>query len=128
VGGVEGSAIQAAGSGAWIEETYERHIGPMVALAAALIGDAAAGDVAHDRFVRVLARDGAIRRDAPLDAYLRRAVVNACRSRWRRVRIERRSPASALPSHRRRLLRPSRPTTSRCGERSGRCRSASAQR
>ena len=94
--GVERSALEAAGSDAWIEEAYQRYVGPMVALAAALIGDAAAEDVAHDCFVRVLAREGAIRRDAPLDAYLRRAVVNACRSRWRRARIERRSLASRV--------------------------------
>ena len=124
--GVEGSAIQAAGSDAWIEETYERYIGAMVALAAALIGEVAAEDVAHDCFVRVLAREGAIRRDAPLDAYLRRAVVNACRSRWRRVRIERRSPASRAPETEA-PRRPSRPTTNRCAERSGRSRSGSAR-
>jgi RNA polymerase sigma factor (sigma-70 family) len=97
VDGVEGAAIQAAGSDAWIEAACERYIGSMVALATALIGEAAAEDVAHDCFVRVLAREGAIRHDAPLDAYLRRAVVNTCRSRWRRVRIEHRSLASRAP-------------------------------
>jgi len=91
VDGVEGSVLRASDRDAWVADAYERHVGTMVALATMLTGDAsAAQDIAHDCFVSVMARLGTLHLDAPLDAYLRRSVVNAGRSRRRRGRIERR--------------------------------------
>ena len=63
----------------------------MVALASLLTGDrAAAEDVAHDAFIRVAARLDLLDRDVRFEAYLQRAVVNACRSRHRKLLLERR--------------------------------------
>jgi DNA-directed RNA polymerase specialized sigma24 family protein len=96
---VHGSATTASAAQTWVADAYERHVGAMVALATLLTGDpAAAEDIAHDCFVRVMGRAAALRRDAPLDAYLRRSVVNACRSHGRRGRIERRFLSSQPPT------------------------------
>jgi RNA polymerase sigma factor (sigma-70 family) len=90
VDGIEGSATVGSAAEAWVADAYERHVGAMVALASLLTGDrSAAEDIAHDCFVRVMGRSRSLRHDAPLDAYLRRAVVNACRSRRRHHLIER---------------------------------------
>jgi RNA polymerase sigma-70 factor (sigma-E family) len=68
-------------------ELYEESFGPMVRLAVALTGsEAFAEDLVQDAFVRVHARWHRI--DTPT-AYLRRAVVNACRSAGRRASRER---------------------------------------
>jgi RNA polymerase sigma factor (sigma-70 family) len=69
---------------------YEQHVGAMVTLATALTGDRdGAEDLAHDCFVRVASRLGVLGDDVRFGSYLRRAVVNACRSRFRRERLER---------------------------------------
>ncbi len=69
---------------------YERHVGRAVALATLLTGNRhVAEDIAHDCFVRVAARLSRLDRDVRLEAYLQRAVVNACRSRHRRLIVER---------------------------------------
>jgi RNA polymerase sigma-70 factor (sigma-E family) len=71
-------------------ELYERHVGRAVALARVLTGDPhVAEDLAHDAFVRVAGRFRHLRHPDAFDAYLRRAVLNLCRARWRRVRLER---------------------------------------
>ncbi|HEV8088090.1 MAG TPA: sigma-70 family RNA polymerase sigma factor [Actinomycetota bacterium] len=76
---------------------YERHLGRMIALASLLGGDrAAAEDIAHDAFIRVAARLDILDRDVRFEAYLQRAVVNACRSRLRRLTLERRFVARQL--------------------------------
>ncbi len=68
-------------------ELYEETFAPMVRLAVALTGsEALAEDLVHDAFVRVHARWSAV--ESP-HAYLRAAVVNACRSASRRARRER---------------------------------------
>jgi RNA polymerase sigma-70 factor (sigma-E family) len=68
-------------------ELYEHQYGAMVRLAVALTGsELAAEDVVQEAFVRVHARWDRI--DLPT-AYLRRAVVNACRSAGRRATRER---------------------------------------
>jgi RNA polymerase sigma-70 factor (sigma-E family) len=68
-------------------ELYEQQYGAMVRLAVALTSsEATAEDLVQEAFVRVHARWDRI--DLPLP-YLRRAVVNACRSAGRRATRER---------------------------------------
>ena len=79
---------------------YERHVGRAVALATVLTGDASsAEDIAQDCFVRVAARMGSLGGDVRFEAYYQRAVVNACRSRHRRLMVER-SFLARVPGHR----------------------------
>jgi RNA polymerase sigma-70 factor (sigma-E family) len=67
-------------------ELYTESFAPMVRLAVALTGsDIWAEDLVHDAFVRVHARWPHVTEPR---AYLRRAVVNACRSAGRRRRRE----------------------------------------
>ena len=68
-------------------ELYEEAFAPMVRLAVALTGsEALAEDLVHDAFVRVHGKWSEV--ESP-NAYLRAAVVNACRSASRRSRRER---------------------------------------
>lgn len=68
-------------------ELYQTRFAPMVRLAVALTGsEATAEDVVHDAFLRVHAH---WRRVEHPNAYLRTAVVNACRSVARRSARER---------------------------------------
>ncbi len=68
-------------------EFYEQRYAAMVRLAVALSGSSAsAEDLVQDAFVRVHARWDRI---SDPSAYLRRAVVNACRSAYRRQKHER---------------------------------------
>jgi RNA polymerase sigma factor (sigma-70 family) len=68
-------------------DLYHECFTPMVRLAWALTGsEVAAEDVVHDTFIRVHAHWSRI--ESPR-AYLRQAVVNACRSASRRARRER---------------------------------------
>jgi RNA polymerase sigma-70 factor (sigma-E family) len=61
-----------------------------VALARLLTDDDhMAEDIAHDAFIRAAGRFANLRRPDAFDAYLRKAVLNGCRARWRRVRLER---------------------------------------
>ncbi len=77
-------------------EFYEQRYAAMVRLAVALMGSAsAAEDLVQDSFVRVHARWDRIA-DPP--AYLRRTVVNACRSAHRRAKKERHVAALARPA------------------------------
>jgi RNA polymerase sigma-70 factor (sigma-E family) len=77
-----------------LAELYEAHVGRAVALARLLTGDPfAAEDLAHDAFIRAAGRFGRLRDPAAFDAYLRRVVVNLCRMRFRRLRLERRQHA-----------------------------------
>jgi RNA polymerase sigma factor (sigma-70 family) len=84
-------AVSARGlAPARLAELYERHVGRAVGLARLLTGDAAASeDIAHDAFLRVAGRFGHLRRADRFDAYLRRTVVNLCRTRFRRAGVER---------------------------------------
>ena len=68
-------------------EFYEQRYAAMVRLTVALTGSSAsAEDLVQDAFVRVHARWDRISDPSP---YLRRAVVNACRSAQRRMKHER---------------------------------------
>jgi RNA polymerase sigma factor (sigma-70 family) len=73
-----------------LADLYVRHVARAVGLARLLTGDdRAAEDIAHEAFVRVAGRFGQLRRPDAFDAYLRRTVVNLCRARFRRLRVER---------------------------------------
>jgi RNA polymerase sigma-70 factor (sigma-E family) len=70
-------------------DLYEQQYGAMVRLAVALTGsEATAEDLVQEAFVRVHARWDRVEQPTP---YLRRAVVNACRSAGRRATRERTS-------------------------------------
>jgi DNA-directed RNA polymerase specialized sigma24 family protein len=88
----------AAEPGGRLAELYERHVGRAVGLARLLTGEPdAAEDIAHDAFIRVAGRFAHLRDQASFEAYYRRAVVNACRARLRRSRIERRYLRLSIP-------------------------------
>jgi RNA polymerase sigma factor (sigma-70 family) len=73
-----------------LAELYQRHVGRAAALARLLTADdQAAEDVAHEAFIRSAGRFAHLRRPDAFDAYLRRTVVNLCRTRFRRARVER---------------------------------------
>jgi RNA polymerase sigma-70 factor (sigma-E family) len=85
-----------------LEDLYARHVGRAVGLARLLTADhSGAEDIAHDAFIRVAGRFGHLRDEGAFEAYYRRAVVNLCRARFRRARVERaylrRSPAPIAP-------------------------------
>ena len=70
---------------------YEREAAAAIRLAYVLTGDRhAAEDIAHDAFARVGRRLFGLHDPQPSRAYLYRTVVNVCRGRGRRLRIERR--------------------------------------
>ncbi len=70
-----------------IDTLYRTRYAPMVRLAYLLVGDAGtAEELVQDAFVRVAPRVEST--DAPA-AYLRTAVVNACRSHLRHLRVQR---------------------------------------
>jgi RNA polymerase sigma factor (sigma-70 family) len=68
-------------------DAYNRHAPRLMALAAALVGPADAGDVVSSAITRLIATEPA-RRIENLEAYLTRAVVNEARS-WARSRARR---------------------------------------
>src|SRR5262249_3934991 len=75
-------------------DLYREQFAPMVRLAVALTGsEALAEDLVHDAFVRVHAHYQSV--ENPV-AYLRKSVVNACRSAARRSRRERTTPRLEL--------------------------------
>ena len=77
-------------------DLYHECFAPMVKLAVVLTGsESSAEDLVHDSFIRVHAHWERI--EYP-NAYLRTAVVNACRSAGRRVRRERASLFPPLAS------------------------------
>jgi RNA polymerase sigma-70 factor (sigma-E family) len=80
------------GDGAAFDAFYREHYPPMVRLARLLTGSVAvAEDLTHDAFLRVAPRLDSLERPA---AYLRTAVVNACRSHHRHEAVvERLTPS-----------------------------------
>jgi RNA polymerase sigma factor (sigma-70 family) len=73
-----------------LADLYERHVGQAVGLARVLTGEReVAEDLAHEAFIRVAGRFRHLRRPGAFEAYLRRTVVNLCRARFRRLRVER---------------------------------------
>lgn len=78
--------------GQWARLTrlYEQHIGGAESLAYLITGDAAlAQDVAQEAFLRVAGRFTHLRRPEGFGPYLRKTVLNLCRSHLRRARLER---------------------------------------
>jgi RNA polymerase sigma-70 factor (sigma-E family) len=71
-------------------ELYQRHAHEAVRLAYLLTGERAlAEDLVQDAFVRLAGRLVHLRDPGAFDAYLRRTVVNLCRSQFRRRKVER---------------------------------------
>jgi RNA polymerase sigma factor (sigma-70 family) len=76
-------------------DLYHDCFAPMVKLAVILTGsEASAEDLVHDSFIRVHAHWKRIEHPK---AYLRRTVVNACRSAGRRVQRERKHASASRP-------------------------------
>jgi RNA polymerase sigma-70 factor (sigma-E family) len=69
---------------------YQQHVGRAVSLARLLTGDDhLAEDVAQEAFIRTAGRFAHLRQPDAFAGYLRRTVVNLCRARFRRLRVER---------------------------------------
>lgn len=74
-----------------VSELFDRHYAPMCRLAYAILGDAAlAEEMVMEALLKTFSGWGRLRDTDRVDAYLRRAVVNLCRSKIRRKVIERR--------------------------------------
>jgi RNA polymerase sigma-70 factor (sigma-E family) len=72
-----------------IAALFDRHYAPMCRLAYVILGDAAlAEEIVMEALIKTFSGWGRIRDVARADAYLRRAVVNLCRSKIRRKVIE----------------------------------------
>lgn len=87
-------ALDRASGGRWpgkeLEDLYARHVGYAGRLAYLLVGDRdVAADIAQEAFVRLAGRFSHIRNAASFEPYLRRTVLNLCRSHLRRLRVER---------------------------------------
>lgn len=72
-----------------VAELFDRHYRPMCRLAYAILGDAPlAEEIVMEALLKTFTGWGRLRDTSRSDAYLRRAVVNLCRSRIRRKAIE----------------------------------------
>ena len=72
-----------------VSELFDRHYAPMCRLAYAILGDAALGEeIVMEALLKTFTGFGRLRDLDRIDAYLRRAVVNLCRSKIRRKTIE----------------------------------------
>jgi RNA polymerase sigma-70 factor (sigma-E family) len=92
---VEPEDVRAVPLGTSFLELYEECFASMVRLAVVLTGsEFAAEDLVHDAFIRVHSRWVHVRDP---HAYLRRSVVNACRSAGRRAKRERAVASSSAP-------------------------------
>ena len=78
-----------------VSELFDRHYGPMCRLAYAILGDAAgAEEIVMEALLKTFTGWGRLRDAARSDAYLRRAVVNLCRTKIRRKAVESRVNAA----------------------------------
>jgi RNA polymerase sigma-70 factor (sigma-E family) len=98
----DSAVVPPRAEGHTLAELYIRHLPAAVALATLLTGDRATGeDIAQEGFIRAVGRFEHLRDPSVFAAYLRTTVVNLCRARFRRLRIEReayareRSPGAA---------------------------------
>ena len=79
-----------------IAELFDRHYAPMCRLAYVILGDAAmAEEIVMEALLKTFTGWNRLRDTDRVDAYLRRAVVNLCRSKIRRKVIERRVNATS---------------------------------
>lgn len=82
-----------------VAELFDRHYAPMCRLAYVILGEAGlAEEIVMEALLKTFTGFGRIRDLDRTDAYLRRAVVNLCRSRIRRKGIE--SRANSAVHHR----------------------------
>jgi RNA polymerase sigma factor (sigma-70 family) len=90
-GGVDGVVPdRVEGPGDRVEDLFRRHVPEATTLAFLITRDAhLAEDIAQEAFVRAVGRFRHLRRAEAFDAYLRRAVVNRCRSHFRHQRVAR---------------------------------------
>jgi RNA polymerase sigma-70 factor (sigma-E family) len=78
-----------------VEELFESHYDPMCRLAYVILGDAwLAEEIVMEALLRTYSSWGRLREPDRADVYLRRAVINLCRSRIRRAVLERRAPVA----------------------------------
>lgn len=78
-----------------IAELFDRHYAPMCRLAYVILGDAPmAEEIVMEALLKTFTGWNRLRDTDRVDAYLRRAVVNLCRSKIRRKVIERRVNAT----------------------------------
>jgi RNA polymerase sigma-70 factor (sigma-E family) len=86
----ESAMVARPAEGRALAELYARHLPAAVALATLLTGDRATGeDIAQEGFIRAAGRFEHLRDPSVFPGYLRKTVVNLCRARLRRLRIER---------------------------------------
>jgi RNA polymerase sigma-70 factor (sigma-E family) len=79
-----------------VEALFDRHYAPMCRLAYVILGDAAlAEEIVMEALIKTFSGWGRIRDVNRADSYLRKAVVNLCRSKIRRKTIEARVNAVA---------------------------------
>jgi RNA polymerase sigma-70 factor (sigma-E family) len=72
-----------------LEDLYVRHMPGAVRVASLITGDVdLAQDIAQDAFLRSVGRFRHLRQPEAFEAYLRRAVVNACTTLFRRRKVE----------------------------------------
>jgi RNA polymerase sigma-70 factor (sigma-E family) len=80
----------------FLAQLFDAHYRSLCRLASFLLADPGqAEDVVQEAFLRVFTGVGRLRDKSRADAYLRRSVVNLCRSRLRRRSIEGRDAARA---------------------------------
>ena len=78
-----------------VAELFDQHFAPLCRLAYVILGDAAlAEEIVMDALLKTFSGWGRLRDTDRADAYLRRAVVNLCRSKIRRKMIEARVNAT----------------------------------
>jgi RNA polymerase sigma-70 factor (sigma-E family) len=74
---------------------FDRHYGPMCRLAYAILGDAPlAEEIVMEALLKTFTGWGRLRDPERADAYLKRSVINLCRSKIRRKAIESRVNAT----------------------------------
>lgn len=84
---------------AGLRAVYASEFPSLVRLATALLGSVALGEeIVQDTFARMLERPPRLVATAKLPAYVRTAVLNACRSKVRRLILERRHAKTAVPT------------------------------
>lgn len=92
IGIVERSSV---GRDAAVAALFDRHYAPMCRLAYVILGDATlAEEIVMEALLKTFTGWGRLRDVERADAYLRRAVVNLCRSKIRRKAIETRVNAT----------------------------------
>lgn len=85
-----------AGAAGRVAALFDDHYLPLCRLASLLLGDAAlAEDVVQEAFLRTFSGWLRLRDPERAEQYLRRSVVNLCRSRWRHRDVEQRGNAAA---------------------------------